>query len=262
MIGGIIMQATSILLIVKISQEKWIESLCSGDAWFGAINNYIMQAETSGNNEQGDRYEGIFARCRRESEIIKKYSMRFGNDLEIIEENDYCLLRRKSSRNMLAFCMYAFTEKEMINLKIGEKISDDTYKATCEFIVDKKMFDGFLQDGSLETQVCGFYCSPGHFFEALEKGIKERGYRFKRNKIVYDIDLSKEFDLEPDLDYSELWHKRTDLDYQHEERILIYNENPNLNGTIMNYDPVSTHSGNFSFGQLRIIANIILEEKS
>lgn len=34
-------------------------------AWFGAIDGYIEEAIKTGNNEQGDKYEGVFARVKR-----------------------------------------------------------------------------------------------------------------------------------------------------------------------------------------------------
>ena len=56
----------NLVICIKISQKKWIDKLRAGSAWFGEINNYIVQAETSNNNEQGDKYEGVFARCKKE----------------------------------------------------------------------------------------------------------------------------------------------------------------------------------------------------
>ena len=67
------MKIQDLVLCMKISQQKWIEKLQNGEAWFGAINEYIKKAEESGNNEQGDKYEGVFARCRKDSAIIVKY---------------------------------------------------------------------------------------------------------------------------------------------------------------------------------------------
>lgn len=54
------MQDEKLVLCIKISQKKWIEKLQAGSAWLCVINNYVVQAETSNYNEQGDKYEGFF----------------------------------------------------------------------------------------------------------------------------------------------------------------------------------------------------------
>ena len=43
-----------------------------------------MQAETSNNNEQGDKYEGVFARCKKDSHLVGECHNLLGDDLEVI----------------------------------------------------------------------------------------------------------------------------------------------------------------------------------
>lgn len=59
------MQDERLVICIKISQKKWIEELQKGSAWFGAINNYIVKAEETNNNEQGDKYEGVFCAVQK-----------------------------------------------------------------------------------------------------------------------------------------------------------------------------------------------------
>lgn len=49
-------------LCMKVSEKQWIESLQNGTACFNPVDVFIKKAERNGNNEQGDRYEGVFAR--------------------------------------------------------------------------------------------------------------------------------------------------------------------------------------------------------
>ena len=245
------MQEERLALCLKISQAEWIKRLVDGCAWFGKIDNYIKQAVDSGNDDQGDRYEGIFARCRINSELIEQYHNDFGDDLEIIEDGDYCWLRRRSSRLQKAFCMYGV---KMADLEITDVLNPEDAAPMGKFRcnISSRMYDGFLQDGSAPKDVAGFYCSAGHINEALEKALNLQGYEWKRAMIQYDIDINQEFYIEPLEGYPELWHKRKELAYQHESRILIYDDNDEVKGIELQYEPISVHSGGFAFGQLLI----------
>lgn len=254
------MKIQDLILCLKISQQIWIEKLHKGEAWFGAINEYIKKAEESNNNEQGDKYEGVFARCKRSSIIVKENKNRFGDDLEIIDDGEYCFLRRKSSRLMLAFCMYGIRKEELV--LFGEIDNSDEIK-TCKFKynIEPKMYNNFLQDGTPSSEIAGFYCSAGHFIDSICQSLNNRDCRWKLKMISYDIDLNKEFYIDPQNDYPELWHKRNDLAYQHEFRFLIYSDIPNQKGVVVNYPPISTSSANYALGELYIMGTAEVKEK-
>ncbi|MBR3920061.1 MAG: hypothetical protein IKJ59_15270 [Clostridia bacterium] len=243
------MELQDLILCMKISQQEWIEKLRDGEAWFGAIDGYIKKAEESNNNEQGDKYEGVFARCKKNSVIIQDSQQRFGDDLEIIDDGEYCFLRRKSSRLMLAFCMYGIKKNE---LELFGEIDCTNEIKTCEFKYnfEPKMYESFLQDGTLPSEVAGFYGSAGHIIDSIGEALIKNNYKWKIKIVNYDIDLTKEFYIEPQSDYPELWHKRKDLAYQHEIRFIIYNKLQNLKGVVINYSPISTSSANIAMGQL------------
>ncbi len=254
------MKIQDLVLCMKISQQKWIEKLQKGEAWFGAINEYIKKAEESGNNEQGDKYEGVFARCRKDSTLIVKCQHRFREDLEIIDDGEYCFLRRKSCRLMLAFCMYGIKKNDLE--LFGEiDCKDDVKTCNFKYYFEPKMYDSFLQDGSSSSEVAGFYCSAGHIINAIKKSLEIANYNWNLKMINYDIDLTKEFFINPLPDYPELWHKRKDLSYQHEFRFIVYNSKPNLKGSTINYTPISKASANFAFGQLYIQGVAEVKEK-
>ena len=63
---------TKAMLYVKIAEDKWAEKLKDGCAWFGTINGYIKKAEEEHNDEQGDKYEGVFARLKKGSPVIEE----------------------------------------------------------------------------------------------------------------------------------------------------------------------------------------------
>lgn len=248
-----------LVFCLKISQKQWIEKLSGGSAWFGLIDNYIKQAEETDNNEQGDRYEGVFARCRRTSNLVERYQSIFGGDIEIIDDDEFCFLRRKTSRYMHAFCMYGIKNTDL--KVIGDiELVDGEYKGKYHYDIDTKMYEGFLQDGNDKSQVAGYYCSAGHINEAIEKALKIRGYRWKRDMVKYDVDLRQEFFIEPLPDYPELWHKRKELSYQHETRFLLYDVDSKNKGISIDFEAISRNSGNFAIGQLYFEGTAVLKK--
>lgn len=236
-------------ICLKISQPVWIEKLRNGEAWFGKIDNYIKQAEENNNNEQGDKFEGVFARCKRTSLLVHECIETLGDDLEIINDEDYCYLRRKSCRLLKAFCLYGIRNSDLEITGVLEE-NDITPKVKFHYDIAPKMYNDFLQDGSSPSEVAGLYASAGHINEAIEKTLNTGNYRWKRNVIKYDIDITSEFCLDISDDYPELWHKRKDLSYQHESRIVIYDFDDSVKGLIIKYNPVGIHSANCAKGQL------------
>lgn len=253
------MQDERLVICIKISQKEWIEKLQKGSAWFGAINNYIVKAEETNNNEQGDKYEGVFARCKKGNPIITEQLSRLGNDLEIIEDGEYCLLRRKSSRYVCAFCMYGIKNTDLTPIGEIEDINGELI-GKFHYDIEPKMYSSFLQDGSNPSEVAGFYTSSGHIIDAIELSLQKEGYKWIRNMVQYDIDISGEFFIEPKDNYPELFHKRIDLEYQHEVRILILNTTPGREGISISYRPVSVQSGNFALGELYLEGTAIFKQ--
>ena len=96
----------NIELCMKVSEKRWIESLRNGKACFNPVETFITKAETGGNNEQGDKYEGIFARIKANDVRLVNLRKCYEDDLEEIDDDGYVLLRRKSSRKVPIFCSY------------------------------------------------------------------------------------------------------------------------------------------------------------
>ena len=57
--------ATDIVLCMKINEKQWVEAIRDGSLCFNRAGYFIEQAEEKGNNEQGDKYEGVFARIKK-----------------------------------------------------------------------------------------------------------------------------------------------------------------------------------------------------
>lgn len=231
---------TKAMLYVKIAEDKWAEKLKDGCAWFGTINGYIKKAEEEHNDEQGDKYEGVFARLKKGSPVIEECFDRYGDDLESFEENGFVLLRRKSSKRMCAFCVYGIHEGSNLEIISEEPYKDGLVLAELRYVISKEMFEKFLNGKKVEDEeATGVYMSPGHLDEALQKAMERKGRKFRRGVVVYDIDLTTEFCLDLDNvvneNYGELFHKRKDLSYQNECRTIIWNNDPEKNGIAVHY---------------------------
>ena len=217
------------VLALKVAKPEFGVRPVGGEVWFGAIKNYIEEGETTSNDQQGDKYEGVFARLKKNSQLVYHYMQVLGDDLEMREDGDCYLLRRTSSRYVCAFCMYGFDEKELEPLDApylenGQWVQDFQYK------ISPEMHKKFLGEN---TDKSGWYFSIGHFYEALDASMT---VPMVRGGVSYDIDPTTEFCVEPDDMYSELFHKRKDLSYQKDVRNLILNKDPKLKGIAIKFD--------------------------
>lgn len=234
-----------IVLCMKVSEKQWIKLLRNGQVCFNPVETFITKAETSGNNEQGDKYEGIFARIKTDDMRLEKLRKRFGDDLEETIECGYVLLRRKSSRNIPVFCAYGIKKDELKIVEDSIQEEAGEYKCTVEYDFPDKIYNGFLDC----ADVWGFYASSGHFCAALEEALDRNHLLYAKAVISYDIDPTKEFYFEPDSEYSELNHKRRDLEYQHETRYRLLGF-PRNEKYLLDYIPLSEHSCGIAPGAL------------
>lgn len=234
-------------LCMKVSEKQWIESLRNGTVCFNPIEVFIKKAEKNGNNEQGDRYEGIFARLHTSDRRVGELKIRFGDDLEIIPDNNYVLLRRKSSRKIPIFCMYGVRRDESDLQEDSVHKENGKYIGTVVYNFPPKIYNGFLDS----SDVWGFYASSGHFFAALEKALAANHLTYGKAVINYDIELNKEFYFEPTENYSELIHKRKELEYQHEIRYILP-FSPRDEKYLLKYAPLAENSCGIAPGALKL----------
>lgn len=167
----------------------------------------------------------------------------------------------KTYCKVYAFCMYGIKNTELQIQPDSLYIENNIKKAKFSYVIDSKMYSDFLQDGTASADITGFYCSAGHINEAIEKELNKNGYYWIRKMVKYDIDLDKEFYIEPSKDYPELMHKRKDLSYQHESRFLVFDFENEKTGFSLDYIPLSNNSGEFALGELYIEGTAIVNDK-
>lgn len=135
-------EGETVLLGMKISQKKWIEKLRNGSACFNTVNFYIEKGLSGGNDEQGDKYEGVFARLLKHDSKVEEMEKLLKDDLEVILDGEYVLLRRKSARTIPVFCIYGLYIEDAKILSIKET-SKGKSELKLEIIPQPKMFKDF-----------------------------------------------------------------------------------------------------------------------
>ena len=259
---GDIMENTEIFLCLKINKQKWINALKDGVVCFNPVDVFIKKAEETGNNEQGDKFEGIFARLRNDDPRVEKIKKQFSSDIETIEDGEFTMFRRPSSRLVPVFCMYGIKKEDLVfdENSIFEK-NGETF-TNVSYSISDKMYTGFLDDdGIFNEDTWGYYCSAGHFQDSLEEGLRGKKLHFEKVLIKYDIDLNREFYIMPTDDYRELWHKRKDLEYQQEVRYLL-SKSLTSDKILVPYKPLSAHSSGVASGAIYMNITLKLEPNS
>lgn len=240
-----------IYFCLKISQEKWIKKLQQGEICFTPTHYFIEEAIRTGNDEQGDFYEGIFAKLHPNDKRIDELKAKLGSDLEIIEENGYILLRRHSSKNIPIFCIYGIYSNDLqyIDEPQENPKKPGEYLAKVRIDISDKMYRKFLQD----SDVWGFYASAGHFLEAIEEMLHKEKVDFRKRKVNYSLFENDEFFIEPTDDYPELGYKFPKFAYQNEARIILNKYQKDR--WVRKYTPLSDNSANISNCELYMEAN-------
>lgn len=185
-------------LCMKVSEKRWIESLRNGTICFNPIGYFIQKAENTRNNEQGDKYEGVFGRLKKTDIRLNGLMKTLGDDLEIIDDGDYVILRRKSVRSIPIFCTYGLLRNELVVDPQSVYKENGEYYCTVRYDFPNKIYNGFLDI----DDVWGFYCSAGYFHQEIDHALNREKIQFRKAIINYDIDLSQEFLLPLDDNYS------------------------------------------------------------
>ena len=223
---------------MKIGEEKWIKKLENGSACFSPIADYIEKGEKENNNEQGDKYEGVFARLKKNDTRIHDMEDRLKGDLEEIEDGEYILLRRKSSRTVPVFCLYGFYKED------AQMIELSSNNVKLELIPSSKMYNEFLNGvSSTEEKKVAWtlFFSLGHLQQNIQTALDDKHVNYRFAKVQYDLFDGDEFFIEPTSDYPELTHKAKRLSYQKEIRWVL----PNIHQStkyILPYTPLKKES--------------------
>lgn len=212
---------TSSLGLLKVGQNKWIQRLYNGEVSFSCAKSFIYQAQHSSNDEQGDTDEAIFARLKKGDRRIGEMQALLKQDLEIIDDDSYVKLRRKSSCFVPIFCIYTLLYSDFISQI--KNVGDNVIRID----IPSKIYDGFIGNAncnnvfSNDFRIVGAFFQSKPFWNRLEETLVQQGYSFKRNAINYTEEGQEEFFIFPDDSRPELFYKRPKYKYQHELRIVL-----------------------------------------
>ncbi|MED4063169.1 hypothetical protein [Priestia megaterium] len=213
----------SSLLLFKFSDYKWLKLIKEGNINFSCPGNYIDIAKRTGNNEQGDVDEGVFARLKKDDPKIGKAAKKLKDDLEIIDEhNGYVKLRRRSSYFIPTFCFYSYRGSDLLNSsqdfsgyqQIPHWFDDRMYKSFGQFLI-RNVLNNDSYPASLMIHVKPFKLR-------LQLAMCRQGINFKMGNVNYTEFEKDEFYIEPDEKRSELFYKFPQYSYQKEARICLY----------------------------------------
>lgn len=242
---------------LKIGKEKHVKELYKGSICFSLVDSFIKQGESTDNREQGDPFEGVFARIERNDERINIDKQRLGEDLEIIEDGKYVMLRRKSARSIPVFCAYGIYSDDIKIISRTER-EDGYYDLKCRVDISSKMYSKFLSN---KDDTWGFYSSSGHFCTALDYELESKNIAYRKARINYSLKREPTFYIEPTDDYRELDYKLPQYEYQSEFRYILYKSH-RVDRLILKYAPISEHSANITPNELYMELTVIGEAKS
>lgn len=208
------------IMLYKFNESRWINKILNGELSFSCAGAYIHQAKQTHNYIQGDEFEGVFARLQNNNPKIQEMKNKLGKDLEILPDNNYCFLRRKSAKLKPIFCFFSYTAEDALHDKQPGKIG----KQRVRLNFDQRMFNGFapssirnvISNSHMFTLV---YLSPRSFIERIKCFLLSNPY--KMDQIEYISLNNEEFFIEPTDEYNELFYKSKTYCYQHEARICL-----------------------------------------
>lgn len=222
---------TSVPLFFKFGKNKWMKKLANGELSFSCTGSFINEAMKTGNNIQGDAFEGVFARLKNNDYRIELMKEKLKDDLEILEDIEpYVLLRRKSSKYKPIFCLYSYTYDDIYNEcdipKVGanlveHKFHDDMYSGFAESFSIKNVL-------SIDDQFAQVVFSKSEIFlNRLKCAMLSQDHIFKISRVNYTEFEKEEFFIEPSATYNELFYKFPQYKGQNEARICLLDMNFN-----------------------------------
>lgn len=203
---------TNIYGYIKFTGEKWANNLADGIVSFSCAGKYIADEQSTGDTSKGDRLEAVFAHLKKGDERIAICKKRFGIDLEIIEDNEYVYLRRRSSCLVPIFCIFGITDSLIKSKELDE------HNVRFNFDFPEDMYSGFIKS----NYSCAFL-QPQSFELEIDATMNDLAIRYYMKPVVYEI-VDGEFYIEPTDNREELFFKRSIYSNQHEFRIILPDE--------------------------------------
>lgn len=208
------------LILFKFGVAKWMKALKDGKVSFSCPGQYINIAKDSGNSEQGDLYEGVFARLKGTDPRIEQCRGKLGEDLEILPDGDFVLLRRKSTYFIPTFCFYSFRGIDLLQNVSRPGLQQVRHD------FDERMYSSFssnavLNDNPDDTPTT-LILQAAPFQEQVVQAVQRENFRVEISHINYTLFENEEFYIEPTDQRKELFYKFPKYSYQKEARILLH----------------------------------------
>lgn len=210
-----------VLFYLRFDKRMWLEKVIDGELSFSCPGKHIEEARRTGNNEQGDLLEGVFARLHRSRPKIHEMKTVLGKDLEIIDDGEFVFLRRKSAKNIPIFCMYGLTVGDVnCNNNISGAGRYDVYHCS-----DEKIRDGFFQfddinDPDVKKRPAWLLLKENSFSQKVCSAAYSKNLQVYTGSVKY-VDMTKEFFITPTMDYPELMVKAERYAHQLEYRLRV-----------------------------------------
>ncbi len=206
------------LILFKFGATKWMKALKDGKVSFSCPGSYINIAKDTGNNEQGDLYEGVFARLKKTDPRIEQCRGKLEGDLEILPDGDFVLLRRKSTYSIPTFCFYSFRGHDLLQNVTRPGLQQVRHD------FDERMYAGFSSNVNMhpDDTPATLIIQAKPFHEQVIQAIRREGFGAEISHINYTLFENEEFYIEPTDQRRELFYKFPKYSYQREARILLH----------------------------------------
>lgn len=214
------------IMLCRFGEQRWISNEISGNLSLSCPGKFIWQAQNTGNFAQGDLREAVFARLKWNDARIQEMQTILENDLEIIPDGEYCLLRRHSAKLKPIYCYYSYTAKDALSdgkpTKPGE--------LTIRHDFDELMYSGFAdaQEGynviADDRRLTMVAIQPKPFLDRIKCALLSKNYAYEMHAVNYDLFEQDTFFISPTSKYKELFYKFPEYRYQHEGRVCVISE--------------------------------------
>lgn len=209
------------IIIYRFSAKKWMDELREGNFSFSCPGKYIEESMTEGNDEQGDKFEAVFARLEKGDPRVREMKKKLGHDLEILDDGRYVLLRRESAKLIPTFCFFYFKVDDLHEGAVGD---ENCGLVPITLYFDEKMYSNFADGNTDEEKLTATAIYTKEFVEKAEQIIFSndgRRFRARMAGVDYKKRTQDTFLIEPTDNYDELFYKRNKHSYQHEGRIAL-----------------------------------------
>jgi hypothetical protein len=209
------------MILFKFGPYKYMKDLKEGKISFSCPGKYIDIAKKTGNDDQGDVNEGVFARLKKGDSRIDRMKKQLGDDLEIIDDGEYVKLRRWSSYYIPTFCFYSYKASDILASdvkktgwqKITHYFNENMYKGFGDYAIRNVL--------SIENRPAQLMIHAEPFANNLKKNLVTQCLGAEIHNINYTEFKKEEFFIEPTPRREELFYKFPKYSSQNETRVCL-----------------------------------------